>query len=206
MFQVRPVEWTAPDPSSFDALLLTSGNAPTYAGPPLQLYGALPCYCVGEATASAAREAGLDRLRVGARDGVALLEMMATDGIRTALHLCGRDHLPLTHPFIRLDRRIVYAAEPIAEFAPDTLQALAAGALPLIHSPRAARVFAELFDRAGLVRAAFSVAAISPAAAQALGAGWRSASAAASPRDEALLELAAKLCQTDPIGGADYHE
>ena len=203
---MRPVEWAPPEPSGFDALLLTSANAAAQAGPPLRLYGALPCYCVGEATAAAAREAGLDRIRVGASDGAAVLGTMAADGVRTALHLCGRDHLPLAGPPVRLDRRVVYAADPVAELAPEATQALAAGALPLIHSPRAGRLFSELVDRAGLERARLAVAAISPAAAQALGEGWASLSAAAAPRDQALLELAAKLCQTDAMGGADRTE
>jgi uroporphyrinogen-III synthase len=206
MFWVRPLEWTPPEPSGFDALLLTSANAAAHAGPPLRVYDALPCYCVGETTAAAAREAGLDRIRVGASDGTAVLEMMAADNMRTALHLCGREHMPLGRAEIRLDHRVVYAADPVADLAPEAVRAVAEGALALIHSPRAARLFGELVDEAGLDRARLAVAAISPAAAQALGDGWGSVSAAAAPRDEALLELAAKLCQTGAMGGAGQTE
>ncbi len=202
LFRVHPVHWSPPEASTFDALVLTSANAAVHAGPPLQLYDALPCYCVGETTAFAARAAGLDRIRTGAGDGAALLEMMAADGMGAALHLCGRDHLGLEHPATRLERRVVYAAEPAAELAQEAVRALAAGALVLIHSPRAARVFADLLDKAEIDRANVSLAAISPAAAQALGTGWRNVLAAPVPRDQALLELAAKLCQTDPMGGA----
>ena len=200
------MDWTPPEPSRFEALLLTSGNAPAQAGPALQLYHALPCYCVGEATAAAARVAGLSPVGVGASDGAALLETMAADRVRTALHLCGRDHLPPAHPDVRLERRIVYAADPVAGFAPEAIEALAQGALALIHSPRAGRLFGEFVDRTGLVRTALRIAAISPAAAQAAGTGWESRAASASPRDEALLELAAKLCQTAPMGGAGQSE
>jgi uroporphyrinogen-III synthase len=166
------------------------------AGPPLHLYDQLPCYCVGEATASAARAGGLARIITGPSDGTALLGRMASDGITRALHLCGRDHLALCHPQIRLDRRVVYAAEAVPAL-PDAAQAaLGAGALVLVHSPRAARTFAQLTAQAGIGRDRISVAAISPAAAAELGSGWRSVEAAPVPSDEALLELAGKLCQT----------
>ncbi|MEA3064722.1 MAG: hypothetical protein QOJ27_1168, partial [Sphingomonadales bacterium] len=39
------------------------------------------------------------------------------------------------------------------------------------------------------------VAAISAAAAEAAGEGWAAKAVAAAPRDQALLELAAKLCK-----------
>jgi hypothetical protein len=45
-------------------------------------------------------------------------------------------------------------------------------------------------------RGAISIAAISAAAADAVGTGWKRVDAAAEPRDHALLELAAKLCHT----------
>ena len=50
---------------------------------------------------------------------------------------------------------------------------------------------------AGIDRATVRLAAISPAAAEAAGEGWKSLSVADMPRDHALLELAASLCQTD---------
>ena len=81
-------------------------------------------------------------------------------------------------------------------FPPMRDAALTGGALVLLHSPRAARLFAELVDGAELARDAVRIAAISPAALAAAGPGWRLAAAAARPRDDALLELAAKLCQT----------
>jgi uroporphyrinogen-III synthase len=60
----------------------------------------------------------------------------------------------------------------------------------LLHSPRAAETFARLAPDRGGVR----IAGISETAAQAAGEGWASRHAAAAPRDEALLELAAALC------------
>ena len=33
LFEVRALDWAPPDPAGFDALLLTSANAPRLAGP-----------------------------------------------------------------------------------------------------------------------------------------------------------------------------
>jgi uroporphyrinogen-III synthase len=181
--------------------MLTSGQAALRAGPPLYLYEQLPCYCVGDATASAARKAGLDRIVTGPSDGTALLDLMATAGVGRALHLCGRDHLELDDPAVRVTRRAVYAAEAVSELPDRAGEALRAGALALIHSPRAGQLFAALVNVAGLERHHIAVAAISPAAAAALGYGWRHVVAAPAPSDHALLELAAKLCQNGGKSG-----
>jgi uroporphyrinogen-III synthase len=60
----------------------------------------------------------------------------------------------------------------------------------LIHSPRAGHRFAELAKD----RSTIAIAAISEAAAAAAGDGWQSVAAAGQPSDEALLALAARLC------------
>ena len=65
-----------------------------------------------------------------------------------------------------------------------------------------AALFGRLVDDAGLARERISVAAISAPASQAAGGGWQANVATAQPRDDALLELAAKLCQNDGMGTA----
>jgi uroporphyrinogen-III synthase len=71
----------------------------------------------------------------------------------------------------------------------------ASGNVALIHSPRAARRFAELVTD----RSSIAIAAISPAAAEGIGSGWKSVAIADQPSDEALLALAATLCnKPDP--------
>ena len=195
LFTVRPLAWTPPDPAGFDAVMLTSASAARQARDGLTPFRPLPCYAVGEATAAAADEAGFADIRMGADDGAALLMMMAEDGIRRAFHACGEDHLALGHPAIAIDRVPVYAAIAAGRLPPEADIALREGAVALLHSPRAARLFAQL---AG-ARRAISIAAISARTARAAGDGWRSVSIAPSPRDQGLLELAAKLCQT---GGA----
>lgn len=193
LFAVRPLAWTAPD-GSFDAVLFTSAHAARLGGPQLEAFRHLRCIAVGEATAAAARAAGFGDVRIGAGDGAAALaEVPSGSGV---LHFAGRDHLPLQREGVAVVRRIVYAADAADGLPAEARRALAAGALALIHSPRAGTLFGTLVDRAGLPRPATAIAAISEQAAAAAGPGWRAVAAAARPRDEALLELAAALCQT----------
>lgn len=189
LFTIRPVAWEAPDPAEFGGVLLTSANAAREAGAQLAAYLHLPCHTVGEATAAVATAAGFTEVRTGPSDGEAALAAMSG----RVLHLCGREHLPLTHEGVSVERRIVYAADPVASLPAAAEEALAAGAVALLHSPRAAATFASFFSEDA--RSGVTAAAISEAAAAALGPGWRRVVVAARPRDEALLELAAELCQ-----------
>jgi uroporphyrinogen-III synthase len=186
LFRVKPVAWEAPDASLYDAVLLTSANAARQGGAGLAGLTGLPCYAVGEATAAAAQAVGFADPVVGPGDGTAAVEAMAAAGVERALHLCGLDHLVLEHPQVTIERQIVYASEPVAALPPQAR----GEAIALIHSPRAGRLFAELVrDRAGI-----AIAAISANAAEAAGEGWRLKAVAEAPRDQALLELAARLC------------
>ena len=195
LFTVRALPWTPPDPAGFDAVMLTSASAGRRAGDGMTPFTALPCYAVGEASAAAAAEAGFADVRVGVEDGAALLLMMAEQGVRRAFHPCGADHLALGHPAIAVTRIPVYAADAAERLPDEARAALRGGAIALLHSPRAARLFAGLAGARGEI----AIAAISARTARAAGEGWGSVSIAPRPRDQALLELAAKLCQT---GGA----
>lgn len=189
LFTIRPVAWDAA--ATPEAVLITSANAARHGGEGVKALLCLPCYTVGEATAAAARAAGFGDVRTGPSDGAAAVAMMAADKVHQALHLCGRDHVPLAHPDIAIDRRIVYEAVAADALPKTALEAIRAGAVVLLHSPRAAALLTRLVpDRAGV-----RLAAISPAAAAAAGEGWVVA-AACLPRDAPLLELAAKLCQS----------
>ena len=196
---MRPLAWEPPPAEPFDALLLTSANTARHAGPALERYKAMPCYCVGEATAAAATEAGLTDLRVGTSDGAAAVAMAAAEGVGAMLHLAGAEHVLLDHPGLRIARRIVYSSDPLG-LSGDARAALASGALVLLHSARAAAHFAALVDLAGLSRRDTVLAAISAPAAGAAGPGWEATHVAPEPRDAALLALAAQLCKT---GGGD---
>lgn len=200
LFAVRPLAWEPPPPAGVEAVMLTSANAARHAGAALRAFTGLPCYAVGEATAAEARRHGFADIRAGDSDGAALVEQMHRSGIRRALHLCGRDHISLDRPGLSIVRRIVYAAEAADALPPEARRALAGDAVVLLHSPRAGATFGRLADAAGLDRSAVRIAAISAAAMDAAGSGWKCSEAAPAPRDDALLELAAKLCKTEPMG------
>ncbi len=195
LFTVRPLAWQPP-PGSFDAVMLTSAHAARLAGDGLTPLLSSPCYAVGEATARAARDAGFARIVTGPSDGDALVARMAADGAGSALWLAGADRTMLKEAGVRIAAVAVYAADPVAALPPEAGAALRDGALALLHSARAAALFAKL---AAHFRPTIRIAALSGKVAGAAGAGWAEVAVADRPRDEALLELAAKLCQT---GGA----
>ncbi|WP_404710808.1 uroporphyrinogen-III synthase [Sphingomonas sp. MMS24-J13] len=188
LFTIGPVAWT-PSAARHDALMLTSANALRHAGDALARYRPLPAYAVGAATAAAARAAGFADIRIGTSDAPALLAQMAADGIARPLHLAGREHRDAGHPALTITRRIVYAADPVVELPEAARAALADGAIALLHSPRAAALFAGLIANPSAIR----IAAISHATAQAAGPGWAAVAIAASPTDTALLQAAAAL-------------
>jgi uroporphyrinogen-III synthase len=188
LFEIESVKWIAPQPDAFDGLLLTSANAVRFGGQQLQSLRGLRVYAVGEATAAAARESGFDVAATG-RSGVDGLLGSVTHDLKL-LHLCGesrrvpRDTRQIITPVI------VYRSKEIE--APDLV---GTEGVALIHSPRAGHRFAELMHD----RDSIAVAAISKDAANAVGSGWRSVHVAESPSDDALLALAARLCnKPDP--------
>ena len=197
LFHLRATEWEAPDSGEVDAVLLTSANAARLGGEGIARFATLPCYAVGPATADAARSVGFDDVRAGSGDGKAALQLIVRDRVKRVLHFCGRDHVPLEDPRVGVVRRIVYAAEEVDAFPAVAVDALRAGAMPLVHSARAGSLLGAMVDASGLNRGGIRLAAISDAAAAAAGIGWQSVAVAADPRDEALLELAAKLCKIE---------
>lgn len=196
IFHIRPIAWQPPNPALFDAMLLTSANAARHAGPGLAAFMHLPCYAVGETTAAAAIEAGFVNVLTGKGDASDIVGMMRESGIQRVFHPCGQDHIPLDCAKMTIERRIVYSADAI-EMLPDVaLTAIRAGALVLLHSPRAAAHFAKLANAAGVDRSATRLAAISEAAASKAGDGWKMVAISPHPRDQALVELAARLCKS----------
>jgi uroporphyrinogen-III synthase len=190
LFAIRAVAGAPLPGAAYDAVLLTSANGARHAPAGLT---ARPCFAVGEGSAAAARAAGFEDVRTGPSDGAAAAAAMAAAGIRRALHLCGRDHAPIAAPGVEIDRHVVYAAEPVAR-AP-----VRGPAVAMIHSPRAGARLAELAKD----KSRIAVAAISAAAAAAAGEGWAAKRVASAPRDSALLELAAELCNHDVEAAKD---
>ncbi len=184
LFEIEPVAWSSPDPVGFDGLLLTSANAIRQAGDGLNELRGLKGYTVGEATAEAARDAGLDVAASGDSGVDRLLGSIEPD--LRLLHLCGADRREPEATRQSITSLPVYESKELK--SPDVSRA--DGSLALIHSPRAGRRFAELIED----RASISIVAISRAAAEAAGEGWKQIAIAGQPTDEAMLALAASLC------------
>jgi uroporphyrinogen-III synthase len=184
LFEIECIAWDPPEAAGFDGLLVTSANAVRCGGEALQALRGLPVYAVGEASAVAAREAGFDIAASGDAGVDRLLGSVERD--LKLVHLCGEDRQEPLDARQCLTPVVAYRAKALP--APDLGDL--GGCVVLVHSARAARRLAELVDRRGAV----TIAAISPAAADAAGPGWRAVEAAESPDDDALLALAERLC------------
>lgn len=188
LFCIEPVAWAAPDPGRFDGLLLTSANAIGHGGPGLKVLRGLPVYAVGEASAEQARNAGFVVSFTGTGGVADLLASIGAD--LRLLHLCGEHRAPAGTPTQSIMHLPVYRS---AELADADVSAIG-GAVVAVHSPRAGARLAELAARAGVDISTAAIAAISREAARAAGPGWAQVAVAHSPRDDALLALAARLC------------
>lgn len=193
IFKVVPRNWVAPDPDNFEAIAFTSANACRHGGPQLNRFTHLPAYCVGKATADAARNANFGTVTSGSGDARALAELLRTDSIRRVLHLAGEDVREWDDIDIALTRIAVYASEPV--LPPDLDEYLCNPVIVLIHSARAGEHFAKLVEKCAADRALIRIAAISPAALSEMGGGWRKAMVAAKPSDDALLNAAEMLAR-----------
>jgi len=195
LFEVRPVAWDAPPRESFDALLLGSANALRHSGKTLEQWRGLPAYAVGETTAAAARDLGLEVVATG-EGGLQLLLRKLAPEHRRLLRLAGRERVPLVAPEgTTIAECIIYASEALPMPA-GLAEVLAGPALVLLHSAEAARHFARLIDAAGIARNGVALAALGPRIAAAAGEGWRSVNVAPVPTDAALLALAKEICHT----------
>lgn len=185
LFRVEPREWQIPD-GRFDGLLLTSANAVRHGGPNLAALTHLPVHAVGSATADAARQAGFTVATCGEGFVESLLASLP-EGLRL-LHPGGVHRRNPERAHQEIIPVAVYEAVAIPD--PAGMERLA-GSVALVHSPRAGRRLAELVPDPSKI----AIAAISGAAAETCGEGWERIAIAASPDDDALLSLAARLCE-----------
>ena len=160
-----------------------------HGGGEVERLTSLPAYCVGEATAAAAREAGFTVAGTG-EGGVDSLLATVPSGTRL-LHLSGADRQAPAETGHSIHAIPVYRS---VEIDPGNALAGIEGAVVAVHSPRAASVVARRAAELGLGRETVAIAAISEAAAKAAGRGWDTVEVAEHPTDSALLSLAARLC------------
>lgn len=197
LFEVRALDWEPVAANDVDALLLGSANALRHGGAALALYAGKPAYAVGEATAEAARDAGLDVATTGRGGLQALLEQVAPQH-RRLLRLAGRERVTLDMPpGIELIERVVYASEALP-MPPALAECLRDSPVVLLHSAEAARHLAGQCKALGIARGAIRLAAIGARVAAAAGPGWAECRSATSPDDAALLALAAQMCEERP--------
>lgn len=194
LFAVCALDWEPVARESVDALLLGSANALRHGGRALELYRGLPAYAVGERTAEAAREAGLDVILTGSGGLQGVLCRIAPPH-RRLLRLAGRERIVLEVPEdLAITTREVYASEALP--LPEALAALLARpTVVLLHSGEAAAHFAGACAAAGIDRAQIRIAALALRIAEAAGTGWAELAIAPEPNDAALLALARDLCQ-----------
>nr|WP_245405798.1 uroporphyrinogen-III synthase [Sphingobium sp. Sx8-8] len=191
LFAPRAIDWVAPPPGDFDALLLTSAHAARLAGARLADYRGLPGYAVGRATARALTGAGFAQVVAGDGDGTAIARRIAADGHHKVLHLAGRTVAPMEAGSLSIERVAVY--EMLRTDDDGLAGRLEPGSVLLVHSPRAGAILAERVDVGR--RGDLHLIAISPAALAACGTGWASARAPDMPDDERMLALAVRLCE-----------
>lgn len=148
VMEIVPIAVTLPNKKP-DALVLTSRHA-AYAIP--NAWHALPVYCVGEATAEAARAKGCNYVQIGKSSALDLLPLIHAQqkaGSRL-LHLSGEevkiDLVPLLAlHHIQLERSIVYTTKPAA--LPDAFwPILRTGSITgaVFYSPQSARFAMQL--------------------------------------------------------------
>ncbi len=188
LFEVHPEPWILGHTEKFDALILTSANAIRHGGPGLAAFRRLPVYAVGAPTAEAARQAGFDVACVGTDGAEALVATAGAAGIRSALHLAGRERM-LEEGGIVAQVITVYASEPIAPRDAAHL----AGSVALVQSARAGARLAEIVDAAGLARGGIALVAVSTRAAEAAGRGWEQRIVPGDVDSEALIDAAIAL-------------
>ena len=167
---------------------MTSANAVRHGGDSLEAMRTLPVYAVGEATAAAARDADFTVKKTGTGNVDDLLADIPAK--LRLMHLCGFHRRPPASPRQSITTACVYRSRPAVP--PPEFRALP-DHVGIIHSPEAAKRLAELI--LPVDRKRIRLAAISQQAAVAAGLGWQAVGIAEQPNDDALLALAAALCE-----------
>lgn len=140
----------------FAGLIASSRHAFEHPDLPSPLK-ALPCYCVGEKTAEAARAQGFERAEALGGEGARLAELLAKRlprGTRL-LYLAGRprhDALEkrLAHQAILVETREIYAMERVEHLPDAAVAALDSGTLDAVlhYSAESARALLDLSEAA----------------------------------------------------------
>lgn len=197
---------------SFDAVAFTSAAAiATIADRPAETWAplrALPAFCVGEATARAAREAGFGRVIAGPGDAAGLADRIASardgrDPPRRLFYPAPRDRAfdlasALSAHGIAVTQTELYAAETVDPGEPALREALAAcsGGAILLYSSRSATHLFALATKYALNGpfAGLTLIAISENVARAIaGHGLPDILVSEKPHEDGLFEILDRL-------------
>ncbi|WP_408590352.1 uroporphyrinogen-III synthase [Novosphingobium sp.] len=193
LFRIAPRRWACPDPAVYAGLLVGSANVVRHGGDGLAVLRGLPVHAVGEATAAAAQATGF---AIGSVGSGGLQSVAADLAAGRYLRLAGEAHVPLATPAnVTVDTLVIYAAQPLP-LSPIAVEAVRAGAVILLHSGEAARYLDAEMHRLGVARESARIAALAPRIAALAGAGWHDVGIASQRSDDAVLALAAEMCQT----------
>ena len=192
LFDIRPEDWSPPDPAEIDALLIGSANAIRFGGKALEAFKAKPVYAVGETTAETARDAGFKVAAFGSGGLQNVLDSL--DQPLRLLRIAGAEHVALTPPDgVEMHTVIAYEAVPLE--LPEPLRPLHdLGLTVLLHSAAAARQFLHESRRLALQRSRITLVVIGPRVAEAAGEGWQAIHVSKAPNDRAMLEMVQEVC------------
>ncbi|WP_144097627.1 uroporphyrinogen-III synthase [Croceicoccus sediminis] len=195
LFAVEPVAWDCPDAADYDAILIGSANVLRHGGECMAGLTDLPAWCVGEASAAAARKAGFSVAGIGSGGLQSVIPMTEAAGHCRLLRVSGEAHVPLDLPEgMSADTRTAYRVANCSIGA-GLAEKLRGPCLVLLHSAEAAAHFAGEVDRLDLARGDIALACLAPRIADSAGSGWLCLSTAPSTDDGALLALAMQMCQ-----------
>jgi len=202
LMEVRVLPGPALDLAGVQAVLLTSANgARALAERQGRPVTGLSVLAVGDATARAARDAGMGHVESAGGDVDDLARLVGarlTPGGGALLHVAGTkvagdlSGMLAAAGFTCL-REVLYEARAATSLPESARRALAEGAADgvLLYSPRSAALFRDLARAAGLGDALGSLTALCLSAAVAAGAGggWGRVAVAERPTEDALMDL-----------------
>ncbi|MDQ0315183.1 uroporphyrinogen-III synthase [Amorphus orientalis] len=162
LMEIVTDETVSLDPGAADALVFSSRGAVRAVAlhPQADRLKHLPVFCVGDATAEAARAIGFGQVRSAAGDLAALAQLIAAlpDPVGSVLHLAGRERsgdlgVLLSDAGVSVETRIVYAAEKAERLPDEVVSALADRRIDgiLSFSPRSAETMVHLAEKADVL-------------------------------------------------------
>ncbi len=192
------------DFSGFDSIALTSRHGAGFLSACLAaglLKNNLPCYCVGQSSGQALRDAGFTNIICGTDGGAVLADMMIADGCRSVFWPSGADiafdlTTALAPHHRAVHRHITYRGDLAAALPPSLIAALsnAKTAVILFYSARVAGHASQIFSDHGFADmcAQMTAIALSPRIAAACqptqgGAIWGNIETADTPTHAAML-------------------